>query len=75
MSILFFNEIFAIFNSQFIHIMVGEYLAMDAYKLQKPWLVIDSRIKKGEFFSYARSELGSLQWSVFFKIPLLHSAT
>ena len=40
---------FETFNLQFIHIMVGEYLAMDAYKLQKPWIVIDSRIKKGKY--------------------------
>ena len=45
---IIYIKMFETFNLQFIHIMVGEYLAMDAYKLQKPWIVIDSRIKKGE---------------------------
>ena len=32
---------------KFVHIVVGEYLPMDAYKGQKPWKIIDTKIKQG----------------------------
>ena len=37
---------------KFVHIVVGEYLPMDAYKSQKPWKIIDTKIKQGMYIVY-----------------------
>ena len=37
---------------KFVHIVVGEYLPMDVYKSQKPWKIIDTKIKQGMYIVY-----------------------
>ena len=44
------NSIFFLFF-KFISIEIGEYLASDAYKDQKPWTTIDDRIREGKFLA------------------------